>query len=461
MHRILPLLSLSLALFLFNGESLAAPEGEVAAANQPVAAQEPETPAKEEHALAGRILQLLETAEICLKANRLTIPPGNNAFEMYAQVLELDPENILAKDGLQRIVQRYIALTEHALARNAPDEARALLERAEKILPSQEALPAMRAKVLAAQELEKNAANTAAQAADRAEARPDDPVGVDPVQDAQEDAPVIPDEADHAAEGDHQDLQHQDPVQPEAGDVWIEPATGMEFVWVPAGCFSMGCDKTDLCRDDEIPVHEICLSGFWMGRFEVTQAQWIRLMGQDQSRFKGGRNPVDSVSWHMAGEFVRKMNSLAASSGFGLPTEAQWEFACRGGPGGEGPGEFACGGDGADDAAWHLGNSGGKTHPVGEKAPNALGIYDMSGNVAEWCVDVYDADAYADWNREVDPVMGGEGDRVFRGGSWNVDPPAVRAAARNRNTPGLRYSALGFRLIRQNLSERAGNDLAS
>ena len=232
-----------------------------------------------------------------------------------------------------------------------------------------------------------------------------------------------------------------------AGDTWTDPVTGMEFVQVPGGCYQMGCGSwSSDCRDNEKPVHEVCVDGFWMGRYEVTQGQWKRIMGSNPSRFKKGDNyPVERVSWDDAKEFIKKLNAKSNGSyEFRLPTEAEWEYACRSG----GKPEKYCGGSDVDSLAWYRGNSGKSTHPVGTKDPNGLGIYDMSGNIWEWCEDIYAKDAYSKHNRNNPIYAGGGPNRVRRGGSWDSGPRSVRSADRFGNKPGFRYSSLGFRLLR-------------
>jgi formylglycine-generating enzyme required for sulfatase activity len=230
---------------------------------------------------------------------------------------------------------------------------------------------------------------------------------------------------------------------PRAGDVWKEPVTGMEFVWVPKGCYQMGCGSwTSSCDDDEKPVHEVCLDGFWIGKYEVTQGQWKKIMGSNPSYYKSGDDfPVEKVSWNDAKEFISRL-SRQSGNRFALPTEAQWEYAARSG----GKNEKYAGGSNVDSVAWYDGNSGGKTHRVGTKAPNGLGIYDMSGNVWEWCEDVYDSNAYSKHARNNPVVTSGGTARVLRGGSWYINPGHVRAANRLRNTPDRRNFDLGFRL---------------
>ncbi len=226
------------------------------------------------------------------------------------------------------------------------------------------------------------------------------------------------------------------------GRTWRDPTTGMEFVFVPGGCYRMGSNSG---QHDEKPVHEVCVDGFWMGKFEVTQAEWQRVMGSNPSGFKGDRNPVEQVSWNDAQEFIKRLNAKGNGT-FRLPTEAEWEYAARSG----GKDEKYAGGNDVNRVAWYGGNSGNKTHPVGTKAPNGLGLYDMSGNVWEWCQDWYNDKAYSQHSRQNPIYSGGGGSRVDRGGSWFFNARLVRAADRDGGDPGGRSRDLGFRLLRTN-----------
>jgi formylglycine-generating enzyme required for sulfatase activity len=233
-----------------------------------------------------------------------------------------------------------------------------------------------------------------------------------------------------------------DAAEPTASDSWVEPTTGMEFVAVPGGCFMMGNDSGE---DDERPCHEVCVYDFWIGRYEVTQGQWESIMDSNPSRFnKGDDFPVETVSWNDVKEFVKRLNDTVTGT-FRLPTEAEWEYAAT--CGGEGL-SFA-GGDDIDAVAWYDGNSEGCTHEVGTKAPNRYALYDMSGNVWEWCEDVHAWNAYSNTGRTT-PVFQGAGFRkVDRGGSWVNFKGDVRATRRDRYNPEDKSSNLGFRLIRE------------
>ena len=231
---------------------------------------------------------------------------------------------------------------------------------------------------------------------------------------------------------------------PGPGDTYTDPVTGMEFVWVPGGCYDMGCGSwSDNCSSDELPVHEVCVDGYWMGRYEVTQGQWKQVMGSNPSYFKSGDNyPVERVSWHDCQEFIDELSSLSGRE-FRLPTEAEWEYAARSG----GQPEKYAGGSDLDSLGWYQSNGDFRTHVVGTKASNGLGIYDMSGNVFEWCSDWYDFDYYDDSpiNNPQGPSSGSN--RVLRGGSWGNFARYCRTANRYDYWPEYASYAGGFRLV--------------
>lgn len=231
------------------------------------------------------------------------------------------------------------------------------------------------------------------------------------------------------------------------GQTWKEPVTGMEYVWVPGWCYQMGCGSwTTDCSMDEKPVHEVCVDGFWMGKTEVTQGQWERVMRSNPSYFeKGGTYPVEQVSWDDAKAFIRKLESMHGGRySFRLPTEAEWEYACRSG----GKEEKFSGGSDASRVAWYEDKSWSSTHAVGTKAPNGLGLYDMSGNICEWCEDIYSVDAYEKHRRNNLINTSGGPNRVVRGGGWSTAPKSVRCADRSGVAPAGRNNLVGFRLVR-------------
>ena len=221
---------------------------------------------------------------------------------------------------------------------------------------------------------------------------------------------------------------------------------GMEFVLIPAGSFMMGADKNfEDAHDDETPRHKVRISKpFYLGEYEVTQEQWVAVMGSNPSEFKARERPVETVSWEDAQAFIRKLNSKEGHQRYRLPTEAEWEYAARAGSGGK----YAFGDDEGQlsQYAWYYGNSGDKTQPVGRLQPNAWGLYDMHGNVWEWVQDWYDENYYSK-SPSTDPAGPSSGSyRVLRGGSWGSFAGVCRSAAPNRSTPSARDFNYGFRL---------------
>ena len=217
-----------------------------------------------------------------------------------------------------------------------------------------------------------------------------------------------------------------------------------EMVRVDGGTFRMGAtseQEDDFYDGDEKPVHSVTLSSYYIGKTEVTQALWQAVMGSNPSGFEGADLPVECVSWNECQEFIQKLNSLTGRN-FRLPTEAEWEFACRGGNNSRG--YKYSGSNDIDNVAWFDCNSGYQTHPVGTKAPNELGIYDMSGNVWEWCSDWYaDYTSYS----QTDPTGPQSGSlRVRRGGSWNDSVRHCRSSFRYYGNPTFRSYYLGLRL---------------
>ncbi len=203
---------------------------------------------------------------------------------------------------------------------------------------------------------------------------------------------------------------------PKTGD-WTESLTCMEFVWVAGGYYEMECDNS-------LSKSQPCLGGFWMGKYEVTQGQWKKIMDDNPSAFKdcGDNCPVEMVSWEDVQNFIVKLNDTTGEN-FRLPNETEWEYACRS----RGKIDKYAGGDHPESLAWY-GNSEGSPQPVGEKHPNGLGIYDMSGNVWEWCED--------------------SSDIVIRGGAWGYPLQDIRCDSRLNSPSGIPTHDIGFRLIR-------------
>ncbi|NIA12519.1 MAG: SUMF1/EgtB/PvdO family nonheme iron enzyme [Nitrospiraceae bacterium] len=239
---------------------------------------------------------------------------------------------------------------------------------------------------------------------------------------------------------------------------------GIEFVWIPPGRFRMGSRYDEAGREDDETPHVVTITrGFWLGKHEVTQAQWTGVMGENPSHFQqdGAERPVERVSWDDCREFMRRMN--AKGGGFRLPTEAEWEYAARAGRAspyafGSDPGQLAA-------HAWYEVNSGSETHPVATARPNAWGLYDMAGNVWEWCNDYYGA--YPD-RRVADPAGPEVGQYpVLRGGGWTSDAGECRAARRTifvdgyyrlRNDIGLRLARSSDETIAREAARRASEN---
>ncbi len=213
-----------------------------------------------------------------------------------------------------------------------------------------------------------------------------------------------------------------------------------EMVFVKGGTFMMGSNNGE---NDERPAHQVTLSDFSIGKFEVTQAQWRKVMGSNPSKFAGcDQCPVEQVSWDEVQQFISVLNSRTGKK-YRLPTEAEWEYAARGGSQSRG---YTC--SGSEDigtVAWYSENSSSKTHAVGQKQANELGIFDMTGNTWEWCSDWYDAYSAA---AAVNPLGASSGqDRVRRGGSWYFFLQFCRVAYRSGINPDGRYYNLGFRVV--------------
>ena len=217
-----------------------------------------------------------------------------------------------------------------------------------------------------------------------------------------------------------------------------------EMVRVEGGTFRMGAtsEQGSDVWDNEKPIHSVTLSGYYIGKTEVTQALWKAVMGSNPSYFEGDNLPVEQVSWDDCQEFIRKLNALTGQH-FRLPTEAEWEFACRGGNNSRGYYKYS-GSNYIDIVAWYDGNSGKKTHSVATKSPNELGIYDMSGNVWEWYSDWYANYTSYSQTDPKGPLSGSY--RVRRGGSWDFYASSCRSSLRDNDDPTLRGSHLGLRL---------------
>ena len=209
------------------------------------------------------------------------------------------------------------------------------------------------------------------------------------------------------------------------------------MVYVSGGTFIMGGDESS----DQTPTHSVTLSSYYICKYEVTQALWRAVMGSNPSKFKGDNLPVEQVSWNDCQTFINRLNNYTGRN-FRLPTEAEWEFAARGG-------NYSrrykySGSNYIGDVAWYCDNSD-RTHPVGTKQANELGLYDMSGNVWEWCSDWYGSYSSYSQNDPTGPNSGSN--RVLRGGGWYIIAGGCRSSYRGYRTPSDRYRDLGLRLV--------------
>ena len=224
-------------------------------------------------------------------------------------------------------------------------------------------------------------------------------------------------------------------------DSITDSTTGMTLLKVTGGTFTMG-DTFGDGNYDEKPTHQVTVSDFYIGKYEVTQTEWVKVMGSNPSYFTacGTSCPVEQVSWNDIQTFISKLNT-ASGKNYRLPTEAEWEYAARSG----GKSEKYSGSSDINAVAWYSSNSGSTTHPVGQKQANGLGLYDMSGNVWEWVSDWYGT--YSS-SAQTNPTGATSGSyRVFRGGSWYIGATSARASYRAYYPPAFRTYAVGFRLL--------------
>jgi len=225
---------------------------------------------------------------------------------------------------------------------------------------------------------------------------------------------------------------------------WIT-VNGVSFkmIGVEGGTFTMGCtsEQSD-CDNDESPTHKVTVSDFSIGETEVTQALWKAVMGSNPSNWKGDNLPVENVSWNDCQEFIKKLNALTGRE-FRLPTEAEWEYAARGGN--KSKGYKYSGGNTIEDVAWYTKNSSSQTHAVKGKRANELGLYDMSGNVYEWCGDWYGSYSGSSQTDPTGPSSGSN--RVYRGGGWYYDAGYCRVSNRFDFNPDYHSINVGLRLV--------------
>jgi len=253
------------------------------------------------------------------------------------------------------------------------------------------------------------------------------------------------------------------------GKNYMQPVNGVTFemVYVKGGTFMMGAteEQESDAENVEKPAHQVTLSDYYIGKFLVTQGVWKAVMGSNPSTSQKGDNyPVESISWNSIQTFLTKLSQQTGRK-YTLPTEAQWEYAARGGSGGDKFVYAWCGGgvvafsgtlareatkysgsNNIDEVAWYVGNSGGTTHPVGMKKPNALGIYDMSGNVLEWCSDWFGSYSSRAQTNPTGPSSGSL--RIVRGSGYGNNAIHCRVSSRGKANPaGVCYGDVGFRVV--------------
>jgi len=287
--------------------------------------------------LEGRIKALLRQAEAHLAADRLTTPPGMNALEKYREVIGLDPENVEAEEGLKRLVGRYVELANKAITSGDYAKAGEYLDRADKVIEGDNRVLFSRAKLKEAKQARVSTTATL-------------PLRTTTTMPTSTTLNTTPPTTTTTT------LPQQSVLSIES----FTNAMGMKFIRIPG-------------------------RNFMMGVTEVTQTQWLAIMDKNPSYFKGADRPVERVSWNDVQVFIRRLNAEEERNEYRLPTEAEWEYACRAG----GNAMWCFGDDEAKvgDYAWYDANASKKTHPVGSKMPNGWGLYDMHGNVWEWCND--------------------------------------------------------------------------
>ena len=232
---------------------------------------------------------------------------------------------------------------------------------------------------------------------------------------------------------------------------WVSPLTKIQFLKIPAGCFQMGSNQG---FKFEAPVHKVCVDSFYLGKYEVTQKQWSIFNKSNLSRFKGENHPVQRVSWNDAKNYIIKLNNSESTKKYRLPTEAEWEFACRAGS----QGNYVCiTSDKLKSYAYYNANSDNQTQPVGTRQANRWGLFGMHGNVCEWCQDVYDPEYYQ-ISPTLDPrgpsTSAGDVKRVIRGGSWKASERMCRSSFRQGQRTGdtdacFSTDYCGFRCVRR------------
>ena len=409
----------------------------------------------QDQATVEAVRHWLDGASEDLQASRLTRPKGANALEKYQAILRMEPQNSEAKKGLEVIINRLVVLA-HADIKAGRLTKPLGLSASDKLQVVMDLNPYT-------PELDKSLKNLVVRYRALTSKDRTLPEKMQRLLDRQKNLEKPTDAQSHSEDKMLKFGKISTISQPQKIEqrTLHESITGMDFVWVDKGCFLMGSNQGDM---DEVPAHTVCLDGFWMGRHEVTQEAWKRVMGDEKnpSKFQeGGNYPVDSVSWEAAQRFILRLNRRSQDH-FRLPTEAEWEYGCRAG----------------SQTPFHFGNSihagkanfngerdfkegpkgrfVGKTLPVGSFAANPFGLYDMHGNVYEWVEDFYNKEYYGR-SLEKNPLAlvpdktagttGGV--HVLRGGAWYSNPRNLRCAYRYRGPAGQHNHGYGFRLLRE------------
>jgi formylglycine-generating enzyme required for sulfatase activity len=408
-------------------------------------------PSAAQLALKAETGRLLTLAEQDLAANRLTSPAGNNAFERYQAVLDMEKDNARAKQGLASIVSKYIALSDAALGKEAFAKAEGYLAKASEVIPDAMVIVAARSRLASARQTKAEAARRAEFDRQMAAGRKaldgvDKPKAVSAFESA---LSLYPDDA--AARAGMKKARAL-PDGPRHGDKYAN-SLGMKFVYIGPGSFMMGSPPSESGQDSDEKLHRVTLTkGYWLQTTEVTQGQWQAVMGRNPSRFSscGSDCSVEKVSWTDAQDFIRKLNRRGDKITYALPTEAQWEYGARAGT----STPFAFGNCLSTSQANYDGNrplsgcSKGtyrrSTVKVASFSANAWGLYDMHGNVWEWCQDWWGDYPSGSVTDPTGPSAGSG--RVVRGGGWGGYARDCRSAGRDGGSPGLRNNGLGLRL---------------
>ena len=357
-----------------------------------------------EQSVSTRVTELLRDCAKHLNANHLTTGRDGNALDCYKEVLELTPGNEDALVGVSTIEQRYLSWVERELSQNNPAKAQVFLQRLKTVNPNNSRISNLTQRI------------------------------------AKLSIPSSPTPSSSAITSVSQ-IQSGNPSSKKPQP--YEP----EMVSVPAGCFMMGSPPSEEGRWFRERQHRVCVKAFEIGKYEVTQAQWETLMKRNPSSDKGKNKPIENITWRDTQTYIRKLNSRLGSVGsyYRLPTEAEWEFACRSG----GKSERYCGGNSLEQLGWHENNSNRTLQDVGQKRSNGLGIHDMSGNVSEWTCSEFDKE-YSGGEEICSSRDGLDNNwRLVRGGSFLDSSTQARSASRGKNF--LTYYDIhgtGFRLVR-------------